>query len=173
MITIGFLWTAERVEMLKAHHAGGLSASQSAAILGVTRNSVIGKWARLGLPKRRKEAPPKPPKVRPGRIFSTICHQPIGAVSKLARTAQPEKQFDSKLSADDIPRQQRRSFDRLEERHCRWPYGDPGKPDFFYCGAVRKDPHIPIGAGGVPYCAGHCQTAYVGTGRSLGGLKVA
>ena len=40
----GSSWTDERVERLKALWAGGLSASQIAAILGgVTRNAVIGK----------------------------------------------------------------------------------------------------------------------------------
>lgn len=57
-------WTDERVEGLKALWAFGLSASQIARILGgVTRNAVIGKVHRLGLPGRKSkaQAPPTPP----------------------------------------------------------------------------------------------------------------
>jgi len=48
-------WTDDRVEQLKKLWEGGLSASQIAAELGnVTRNAVIGKVHRLGLPAAPK-----------------------------------------------------------------------------------------------------------------------
>jgi GcrA cell cycle regulator len=37
---------------------------------------------------------------------------------------------------------------------CSWPEGEPGTPDFRFCG---KKPTIP----GKPYCAEHCTRAYV------------
>lgn len=37
---------------------------------------------------------------------------------------------------------------------CRWPVGEPGTPEFFFCGAVARD--------GRPYCAGHCARAGAG-----------
>jgi GcrA cell cycle regulator len=37
-------------------------------------------------------------------------------------------------------------------RGCVWPFGDPGDPDFHYCGE-RAEP-------GRPYCAAHCAVAY-------------
>lgn len=38
---------------------------------------------------------------------------------------------------------------------CSWPTGEPGKPDFHFCGK----PAVP----GKPYCAEHCAKAYVGS----------
>ncbi|MDI9313747.1 MAG: GcrA family cell cycle regulator [Hydrotalea sp.] len=38
------------------------------------------------------------------------------------------------------------------ERLCQWPFGDPQKSDFHFCG---KDVE-----GGKPYCAHHCSRAY-------------
>ncbi len=36
---------------------------------------------------------------------------------------------------------------------CQWPLGDPGDPDFGFCGG----PAVP----GRPYCEEHCAMAYV------------
>jgi GcrA cell cycle regulator len=52
----------------------------------------------------------------------------------------------------DIPHAQRRSLPQLNDRVCRWPVGDPGRPGFFFCGAPRS--------AGKPFCAAHCQRAY-------------
>ena len=42
-------WTSERIELLKRYQRAGLSCSQIAREIGVTRNAVIGKMNRLGL----------------------------------------------------------------------------------------------------------------------------
>src|SRR5438093_9119757 len=65
-------WTSERIELLKRCFHAGLSCSQIAREIGVTRNAVIGKMNRLGLsrPKdvigrqleRRRAARPARPK---------------------------------------------------------------------------------------------------------------
>lgn len=48
-------WTEARVIQLKLLHEQKYSASETAAALGgVTRNAVIGKWHRLGLERRGK-----------------------------------------------------------------------------------------------------------------------
>lgn len=160
-------WTEERTTTAVSHHDQGLSASQSAAVLGTTRNAVIGKWGRLKLPPRRAVPPPKAAsalRIRKGR--STIAF--VGQSPR--NTPQPEP-YQSTQSADDIPRQQRKTMATLGERHCRFPYGDPHKPDFFFCGAARKDADTPIDRGGFPYCITHHQLAYGGYGRSLEGFK--
>ena len=51
----GASWTSERVEQLKGCIRAGLTCSQIAAEIGVTRNAVIGKMNRLGL-SRPKDA---------------------------------------------------------------------------------------------------------------------
>ena len=65
-------WSSERIELLKRCFHAGLSCSQIAREIGVTRNAVIGKMNRLGLsrPKdvigrqleRRRAARPARPK---------------------------------------------------------------------------------------------------------------
>lgn len=41
---------------------------------------------------------------------------------------------------------------------CLWPIGDPGDPDFHFCGAPAL--------AGKPYCAEHCAKAYITRSRS-------
>lgn len=49
-------WSDERVEMLKRLWDSGLSCSQIAGEMGnLTRNAVIGKVSRLGLPSRKRK----------------------------------------------------------------------------------------------------------------------
>ena len=52
-IAHGPTWTSERVEELKTFIGAGLSCSQIAARIGVSRNAVIGKMNRLGLSRPR------------------------------------------------------------------------------------------------------------------------
>src|SRR6516162_3749583 len=42
----------------------------------------------------------------------------------------------------------------LNNSRCRWPYGNPQKPGFFYCGAPTEPTK--------PYCTKHCNKAYNG-----------
>lgn len=81
-------WTDEKVSELQALWAAGNSASITAAKLGVSRNAVIGKVRRLGLPDRetiavkphpRPSSRPKPRKPRPEiaaarRLKSIVSH---------------------------------------------------------------------------------------------------
>src|SRR5437868_9966473 len=82
-------WTDERVELLKALWADGLSASQIAGELGgVTRNAVIGKVSRLGLAGRMKR--PATPRVYKPRAARTQAFQaaPVLTPAELARQQQ-------------------------------------------------------------------------------------
>ncbi len=45
------------------------------------------------------------------------------------------------------------AFDDLDDRHCRWPIGDPKRGPFGFCGAEQH------GAG--PYCSAHRRQAVV------------
>src|ERR1700691_4762226 len=66
-------WTDERVELLKKLWSDGLSASQIAAELGgITRNAVIGKVHRLGLPGRAKSTSSTAPRPRKARSPSML-----------------------------------------------------------------------------------------------------
>ncbi len=104
-------WTSERTEQLVALWKEGIPTSQMGRRLGVTKNAVVGKAHRLGLPKRQS---PIPSKARDTGIVK---------------------------------------LDGLGAGMCCWPEGEPGKPEFHFCGkpAVANK----------PYCADHCARAYV------------
>lgn len=48
----------------------------------------------------------------------------------------------------------RRTLLQLNNEHCRWPFGDPGSPDFFFCGVPGADV-----IGHRPYCPIHTRIA--------------
>ena len=144
-------WTEERVEMLKKLWADGLSASQIAAELGgITRNAVIGKVHRLGLSGRAKSpssSAPRPRKQRaPGML--RVSRSSIRGNTALAYDymAEPEPELI------EIPIEQRKNLLQLTEATCHWPVGDPGSPDFFFCGGESNE--------GSPYCNYHSRVAY-------------
>jgi GcrA cell cycle regulator len=51
-----------------------------------------------------------------------------------------------------IPMGQRRTILELTEDTCRWPIGDPGSTEFFFCGGHT--------APTAPYCSFHSRVAY-------------
>jgi GcrA cell cycle regulator len=165
-------WTDERVERLKTLWSEGLSASQIAAELGaVTRNAVIGKVHRLGLSGRAKpQVQPSRPQMPATGTASRVKAAPTRSVAQAPvsrTTAHPVSVGATALKADTLAEQvlatapavdlEPPTFERvtilsLNEQTCKWPIGDPGKPDFFFCG--RKSDV------GIPYCAFHARLAY-------------
>ena len=156
-------WTDERVETLKKLWADGLSASQIASRLGgVTRNAVIGKVHRLGLSGRTTTTRAKTPRPRrrtgsrPAGLGGTTAFHTHGNVAlKPYVTADPEEApeaMPAPIQELVIPVSERASILTLTEHMCRWPIGDPGDPDFHFCGRASDV--------GVPYCEYHSQIAY-------------
>src|SRR5258706_11285195 len=131
-------WTDERVETLKKLWAEGLSASQIAAALGgVTPNAVIGKVHRLGLSGRVKSpssGAPRAPKPRAHSHMLRVTRPSIPGNTPLAHAYEPDIEPEPEFIDNVIPLGQRRSLLELTEETCRWPIGDPGQPDFFFCG---------------------------------------
>jgi GcrA cell cycle regulator len=149
-------WTDERVETLKKLWSDGLSASQIAAELGgVTRNAVIGKVHRLGLSGRAKSpssAAPRPRKPRAHSHLLRASRPSIRGNTALAHSYDFDIEPEPELIDNVIPLGQRRSLLELTEETCRWPIGDPGQADFFFCGGQAIT--------GLPYCAYHSRVAY-------------
>ena len=153
-------WTDERVELLKKLWSDGLSASQIAAELGgVTRNAVIGKVHRLGLSGRAKAVStpaPRPRKPRPAATVTAHARPMVNGNAALAQPAhiiaEPEPEELPEPVANVVPMTDRCTILDLTEFTCRWPVGDPGKTDFFYCGGRTRM--------GLPYCAYHARLAY-------------
>jgi GcrA cell cycle regulator len=149
-------WTDERVELLKKLWSDGLSASQIAAELGgITRNAVIGKVHRLGLSGRAKSAStgaPRPRKPRSPAHMLRIGRGAIRGNTALAHAYEIEVENEPELIDNIIPIGQRRTLLELNEQTCRWPVGDPGSGDFFFCGGNT--------IACLPYCAYHSRIAY-------------
>jgi len=139
-------WTDERIERLKSHFAAGLTCREIAADIGVSRNAVIGKLARLNLtrgPKRedrRVEA-------RAARGLNTLARlqqEMLAGVYGAAALPDPPRPV--------IDEANRCSLLELDENRCRWPISTPGADDFCFCGNATPDAQ--------PYCAGHSRLAY-------------
>jgi len=149
-------WTDERVELLKKLWSDGLSASQIAAELGgITRNAVIGKVHRLGLSGRAKSSSsgaPRPRKARSPAHMLRIGRGAIRGNTALAHAYDLEIEAEPELLDNIIPIGQRRTLLELNEQTCRWPVGDPGSTDFFFCGGNAIM--------GLPYCGYHARIAY-------------
>ena len=157
MSDAGGTWTDDRVELLKKLWSEGFSASQIAA--GVTRNAVIGKVHRLGLSGRGKGSTPGAPRTRkPRPIGAPPPTAPVlrGNTALAAKfTPRPEAQPAPVLQFDEdvvIPLSERVTIMDLRESMCRWPMGDPTKPEFRFCGARSIT--------GLPYCTHHARIAY-------------
>jgi GcrA cell cycle regulator len=148
-------WTDERVEALKRLWAEGLSASQIATELGnITRNAVIGKVHRLGLSGRAKSpsaAASRPRKARAASAMLRVSRSLRGNTA-LAHAYEWDAEAEPEPLDNVIPLGQRRSLLELTEDTCRWPIGDPGNPDFFFCGGPAVT--------SLPYCAYHSRIAY-------------
>lgn len=149
-------WTDERVELLKKLWSDGLSASQIAGELGgITRNAVIGKVHRLGLSGRAKSPSTATPRPRKPRSASHMMRVPRGSIrgnTALAHAYELDIEPEPELIENIIPIGQRRTILELTEETCRWPIGDPGSTEFFFCGGHTLN--------GLPYCAYHSRVAY-------------
>lgn len=168
-------WTEERIAELRRLAGERMFARDIAAEIGTTKNSVLGKLHRLGLSKA-KALPTRKPKisrrVRPKRNGGA-------AVAALkARKEQERKIANTATStwgrraviaraiaigelepceATELPPEPTRptvSLHDLQSHHCRWPIGNPGAPDFGFCGQTIRDESV-------PYCTHHCRIAYV------------
>ena len=155
-------WTDERVELLRKLWTDGLSASQIAGELGgVTRNAVIGKVHRLGLSGRAKapstvSARPRKPRAPSHPMSATFRVQGNTALAPIRlpeEDVEPETDVALMPMAEVVPFVcERVTIMELRECMCRWPIGDPGRPDFRFCGGRTN--------AGIPYCAHHAAIAY-------------
>jgi GcrA cell cycle regulator len=142
-------WTPERIEQLRNFAGSGLSSSQIAAEIGVTRNAVIGKLHRLGLASGRPAGGParsSPPRASRPR------HSPQREFLRLMFAQAPSIANGSGAQAATVESTQPCSLFELAHGKCRWPMGNPDAADFAFCG---NDAAV-----GLSYCAGHARVAY-------------
>lgn len=145
-------WTPERVEQLRNFVVTGLTCSQIAAQIGVSRNAVIGKIHRLGLQPVRP--PGAPGRVSPHRARRSRIPSPLRLMfSEGAPVSEPV--------AASVESAQPCSLMDLPFGRCRWPVdganADTAAGDHIFCGNEA----IP----GLSYCVGHTRMAYRLPGR--------
>jgi GcrA cell cycle regulator len=143
-------WTPERVEQLRSFVVTGLSCSQIAAQIGVTRNAVIGKIHRLGL------SPGRPPGGAARSCPPRARHPRAARERRLLRLMWSDgAPVAEERAAAGVESVQPCSLIDLEEGKCRWPVGEPpggARADFMFCGNAAVE--------GFSYCAGHARIAY-------------
>lgn len=149
---------------------------------GITRNAVIGKVHRLKLESRARVVPvvvQEQPvravveqvaevKSAPRLVASAPAdHAPVAQT--VARAAVPQSvgatalKFDveelpdvdaepTRAGGEVVPISRKLSLVQLNEQTCKWPLGDPLKPDFHFCGNRA--------GGASPYCEYHSRLAF-------------
>lgn len=143
-------WTDERIATLKQLWGAGLSASQIANRLGgLTRNAVIGKAHRLGLPSRGPSTKPrkKPSSSRPKHSYQDARwangSEPRAAAPTPKPVALPPPPAPEPVPAAMV------AFADLEPHHCRYIPGEPAGEHTMCCGAPAVL--------GKPYCEAHVR----------------
>lgn len=143
-------WTPTAIDMLHAGAADGLSVSQLARRLSehfgidFSRNSVMGKVHRLGLPLARSQGRPlqdnpAPKAVRAKRIRIAARPRPSAP--------EPLPPIDEPAPLGDV------------DTGCRWLHGDDARARNF-CGAEKRE--------GSSYCEHHGRRYYRGVSPSRG-----
>ncbi len=141
-------WSDERIALLRKRWAERASGATIAAEFGagISRNSVIAKIHRLGIPERPKPKPKPAPHQSPFQRRRTKTAQVASAPVLKSAPLPP-------VQDADIPLQQRvGSLLDLGSRQCHWPIGDLRRGGFF-CGARTEQP-------GEKYCVVHRARAY-------------
>jgi GcrA cell cycle regulator len=143
-------WTKKRIVTLKRLWAQGKPASAIAKELGgVSRGAVLGKIfrLRLGNPKRpAKKASPS----------ATADRAPKIEARSTAVKDRPARRRGAQVTVGAPRTPKRKSVFDLTNRCCRWPHGEPGTKNFFFCGAPGADVE-----NGLPYCPQHMRRAYI------------
>jgi len=168
------VWTDANIEQLKTGWNGGQSAGHLAALIGATRNAVIGKLARLraaghdlrraGLgPVLRRPSvasapkpPAKPKQDRPGRLAG--CDNPTGEgiVYRAARRAadlaiQHARPPEQRFAEGYLGQAGRKSLAELNVTDCRFPVDQPDGGVKF-CGLAAQD--------GASWCSHHAARVF-------------
>lgn len=135
-------WPAEHIDRLRTLHANGMSGSQIAVELNkefgtaYTRNSIIGKCHRLGDRMATASATPRQRRRRTRLVWDAGAGQ-----ERAAEVGSERPRSDRACTLLD-----------LTSESCRWPVGEPGAEDFYFCGEKVLGP--------LPYCGFHARMAY-------------
>ena len=139
-------WTEETIARIRALWAEGHSTAEIGRRMGISKNAVVGKAHRLNLPARPSPIRRTPGEKKPRPVVRRITGPTLPALQSMVRHAPPK----AAPVLRPVPVQPRPAG-RVSS--CCWPLGEPGTPDFRFCG----DPTVPA----KPYCDEHVALAYV------------
>jgi len=141
-------WTSEQILRLRSLWAEGHSAAEIGRRLGYSKNAVVGKTHREGLPSR-------PSPIRPDGAAKKARPARLGAVTKWGGLGREEPSTlvtlgvaaQTAVVVPEAPRLSGRSHE------CSYPIGEPRTPGFRYCDAPAP--------AGRSYCDAHHRVAHV------------
>ncbi len=144
-----YIWTSEMdAELTRLRHERFASSEIADYItdkfgIYLTRNAVIGRALRLGLPHLPRNGGRHP------SVTTSRAKVRRPRTHALGRKAKPKhKRIEW---AHDIGSMRLLSLFDLADRDCRWPARGEGRTTLF-CGLPAER--------GLPYCGGHCRVAY-------------
>ena len=149
----GATWTSERVAQLRSAFGAGLTCSQIAGEIGVSRNAVIGKMNRLGLSRPRNMLAPAPERQRAAWRPKSDNVTKLFSQHRILMRLPPEPL----APPETIRNGNGCSLLELTPGKCRWPINEPGAADFCFCANPKVE--------GLPYCVGHARIAYKSAAR--------
>jgi GcrA cell cycle regulator len=151
-------WNDETIARIRALWSEGHSTAEIGRRMGISKNAVVGKAHRLSLPARpspiRRGTGEKRASTR--ATIRRITGPTLPALQSVPRAVAPPAPVGftpmqkPPVVLRPVPAQPRPSG-RISS--CCWPLGEPGTPDFHFCG----DPTVPA----KPYCDEHAALAYV------------
>lgn len=165
-----FAWTQDKIDTLVKMHENGHSASEIGRVVGCSRNAVLGKAWRMGINGNFNEQARKlvsrqvalrthrirrkldsieklfeVPKIPPRRQGRSDGHIARGILSK--------NEVSKKIVGVENRTPRVPDVIELEDHHCKWPIGVPGRDGFGFCGEPRAHGAI------WPYCQHHILKA--------------
>lgn len=130
-------WTSADIARLRTLWDEGLSTSKIGREIGVSKNAVCGKVARLKLTPRPSPIPVPKEGARPKKIKRVTGPTLVPIMAEVVDVQQPLTPFRA----------------QAQSRHsCCWPIGEPGTRTFRFCTDQASF--------GRPYCVEHASIAY-------------
>lgn len=128
------------------------SSTDIGRALGVTRSVVMGVVCRAG--KQRRE--PGNAAQREGGLKAASRRRSERRIKIRPPLLPPippvEFSEDPAREAEVPPQGERKTILTIAAGECRWPMGDSGGAEFFFCGDPAQ--------AGLSYCGAHCRRAY-------------
>ena len=162
-------WDEGTIGRLRDLWAQGYSAGEIGRRMGFSKNAIVGKAHRLNLPGRPSpivpSGTPRPRKPSRARGPTLPALKSAGRPALVQRAAPLAVPAAPHCVAPPAPAEVAVAFLRARAalakavprpaapRACCWPIGEPRAPSFRFCDAESER--------GRPYCAEHCQRAYV------------